>query len=232
MSASRDEKSLPDLEAAGKAYRDAGFDDEPPAHVDAFIRAAARRESKRKLNDYLPAFAVAATIVLALGLVLRLTLPGRDLVTPAGAPATMQEPARIQERAAPAQDSAAPAVDVVPAPGIAAEQAVQLEEVVTRARASAADAESAATAPPGPTATDIPELRGVASTAASRMAAPAQLPAACAPPEREDPDLWLACIEAQIGAGLLDAARAELTQFRAAFAAYPVPANITEALEP
>ena len=86
MNSTRDDQPLPELEEVRKAYRDAGFNDEPPAHVDAFIRAAGKRESKRNLNDYLPSLAMAATVVLALGLVLRLTLPGRDLVAPTAVP--------------------------------------------------------------------------------------------------------------------------------------------------
>ena len=110
MNSTRDDQPLPELEEVRKAYRDAGFNDEPPAHVDAFIRAAAKRESKRNLNDYLPSLAIAATVVLALGLVLRLTLPGRDLVAPTAVPMAEDAAAlRGQEQAAPLEDIAAPA---------------------------------------------------------------------------------------------------------------------------
>ena len=231
MSAPRDEKAVPDLEAVGKAYREARFDDEPPGHVDAFIRAAAKRESKRSFNSYLPSLAMAATIVLALGLVLRLTIPGRDLLestrTPeaeqADAP-SLQAPAAFEERAAPPEDRAAPPGESVPAPADTLEQsvqerAVQLEAVVTRARQSTAG-------------DDVLERDGAAASVAGRMAAPSQPTVPCAAAERDEPELWLACMAAQIDAGLLDAARAELEQFRLEFADYAVPARIVEALDP
>ena len=250
MSPTRDEQALPDLEAVGKAYREAGFDDEPPAHVDAFIRAAAKRESKRNLNDYLPALAVAATVVLALGLVLRLTVPGRDLVGPGAipeadeagapsvqAPAAFQAPEDLQEQAAPLEDSPVPGAEFVPTPEDVSEQvlrerAVQLEEVVTPARASAATAEEEATVTLAPAAADVVQNEGIASSVVGTMAAPMPVSVPCTQPERSDPDLWLACIAAQIDAELLDAARTELQQFRATFADLAVPANIVEALDP
>ena len=254
MSSAQDDKAIPDLEAVGKAYREAGLDDEPPAHVDAFIRAAAKHESKRNLNDYLPALAMAATIVLALGLVLRLTVPGRDLIEPAGVPeaedaaaprvqepaalqesGVLQDPDAFQERAAPLADSVEPAAEFVPAPPQAVEQgaqerAVRLEEVVTPARASAATAEDNGTATSAPAAANAQE--GIPSSVVGRMAAPSPVSVPCAAPERDEPALWLGCIAAQINAGLLEAARAELEQFRLAFADYPVPASIAEPLDP
>lgn len=238
MNSTRDDQPLPELEEVRKAYRDAGFNDEPPAHVDAFIRAAGKRESKRNLNDYLPSLAMAATVVLALGLVLRLTLPGRDLVAPTAVPVAEDAAAprlRVQEQVAPLEGIAAPAAEMVPVTENAAEQdlqerAAQLEEVVTPARAGAPAAEDTPTATLAPAAADVLEREGVASSAIGRMAAPASVP--CTTPERSDPDLWLACIAAQIDAELLDAARAELEEFRLAFGGYPVPVNIAQALDP
>ncbi|MDH3417867.1 MAG: hypothetical protein OEQ25_00180 [Gammaproteobacteria bacterium] len=238
MNSTRDDQPLPELEEVRKAYRDAGFNDEPPAHVDAFIRAAAKRESKRNLNDYLPSLAMAATVVLALGLVLRLTLPGRDLVAPTAVPTAQDAAAprlRVQEQAAPLEDIAAPAAAIVPVAADAAEQglqerAEQLEEVVAPARAGAPAAADTPIAASAPTAAGALEREGVASSAIGRMAAPASVP--CTTAERSDADLWLACIAAQIDAELLDAARSELEEFRLAFADYPVPVNIAQALEP
>lgn len=236
MNSTRDDQPLPELEEVRKAYRDAGFNDEPPAHVDAFIRAAAKRESKRNLNDYLPSLAIAATVVLALGLVLRLTLPGRDLVAPTAVPMAEDAAAlRGQEQAAPLEDIAAPAAAIVPVAADAAEQglqerAEQLEEVVAPARAGAPAAADTPIAASAPTAAGALEREGVASSAIGRMAAPASVP--CTTAERSDADLWLACIAAQLDAELLDTARAELEEFRLAFADYPVPVSIAQALEP
>ncbi len=237
MSATGDDRTLPDLDEVRKAYRDAGFDDEPPEHVDAFIRAAARRESKRRINDYLPSLAMAATIVLALGLVLRLTLPGRNLIEPETAPDSLDESATFQERAAPLENEAAPAAATVQPPEAAAEQlvqdsAAQPEDAAAPARASAAAAEESAAAALALDAVDAPRQEGVASTAMGRMAAPASVSVPCTAAERGDANLWLECIGAQIDAGLLDAARADLAAFRLAFDDYPLPANIVDALEP
>jgi hypothetical protein len=240
MSSTRDDQPLPELEEVRKAYRDAGFNDEPPAHVDAFIRAAAKRESKRNLNEYLPSLAVAATVVLALGLVLRLTLPGRDLVAPTAVPTAEDAAAprlRVQEQVAPLEDVAAPAAAIVPVAADAAEQglqepAEQLEEVVAPARAGAPAAADTPIATSAPAAADVLERDSVASSTSGRMAAPAPASVPCTTAERSDPGLWLACIAAQIDAELLDPARAELEEFRLAFAEYPVPVNIAQALEP
>lgn len=244
MSSERDEQSMPDLEAVGKTYREAGFDEEPQAHVDAFIRAAAKRASKRNLNDYLPSLAMAATIMLALGLVLRLTVPGRDLVQPTSAPEAdeaaatrVQAPGPRQEQAAPLEDSPMPAAQFVPAPEDVAEQileerAVQLEEVVAPARASAGVAGEDAIVTVAPAQEDMLEPEGVASSVLGRMATPGAVSVPCTANERGAPDLWLACITAQTDAGLIDAARTELELFRTAFADVAIPTTIVDALEP
>lgn len=237
MSSEHDNQSIPDLETVAEAYREAGFDDEPPAHVDAFIRAAAKRESKRSFNAYLPSLAMAATVMLALGLVLRLTVPGRDLLEPTSAPEADDAGEPRLESVAPLADSPAPATEFVPAPEDVAEQileerAAQLEEVVTPARASSAVEEAPTTATVATPETDMLEREGVASSVLGRMAAPFPVSVPCTEPERDDPDRWLACIATQIDAGLLDEARAELQQFRLAFADYAIPANVLEPLEP
>ena len=237
MSSERDNEAIEDLETVTEAYRRAGFDDEPPAHVDAFIRAAAKRESKRGFNAYLPSLAMAATIVLALGLVLRLTVPGRDLLEPASAPEADEATATRLERVAPLEDSAAPAAEFVPAPEDVADQilrerVIQLEEVATPARASSAAEEVPAEMNAASGQADMLQRDGVASSVAGRMASPLPVAVPCTEPERGDPDRWLACMTAQINAGLLDEARAELEQFRLAFADYSIPANVIESLEP
>lgn len=251
MSTGRDEQEMPDLEAVGNAYREAGFDDEPPAHVDAFIRAAAKRASKRNFNAYLPSLAMAATIVLALGLVLRLTVPGRDLRGPSvefeadelaapqvQAPEAFQDPEPLEQQTAPLADSDAPGAESFPVVEDTNAQSdqgssVELEESVTPARASAAASEENAATTLAPAATVVLQREeGLASSVNGRMAAPSPASVPCSAPERAAPDLWLTCITTQIDAGLLDAARAELEQFRLAFSDYAVPANIVEALEP
>jgi len=243
MNSRQDDHGSQDMEEIGKAYREAGFNDAPPARVDDLILAAAKRDAKRKFNDYLPAMAMAATIVLALGLVLRLTLPRPDLLAPAdllepaGAPAADNEAAptlRTLEQAAPLENIAAPAAATVPVAEDAAdlgsqERAAQLEEVITPSRGSAAVAEEATTATLAPTVADVLERQGVASSAIGRMAVPA--PAPCPASARGEPGRWQACIVMQIQAGMLDAARAELEALRLDYPDYSLPADITDALE-
>lgn len=235
MSFPRDEKPLPELDEAGKAYREAGFDDEPPAHVDAFVRAAAKRAAKRSFNDYLPSLAMAATLVLAFGLVLRLTVPGGLIGSPESLPAPAAEDANasrqvLQQQPAPSADSAEPAAALEETAASAAAGA-DFEESAAPAQAPPAALEIAPVMPaPSAAVADEPALEGVASRAVGRMAVPPSVP--CPDSEREQPDLWLVCISAQVDAAMLDAAQAELEAFRLAYPDVAVPANIAERLAP
>ncbi|HEY5622884.1 MAG TPA: hypothetical protein VIV14_03910, partial [Gammaproteobacteria bacterium] len=64
MNTNTPDNDLPDLQQISAAYREARFDDAPPAELDRAILAEARRGSRRRLYAFLPAFAVGATVVL------------------------------------------------------------------------------------------------------------------------------------------------------------------------
>lgn len=206
----------PDLDALQRAYREAGFDDEPPRHVDAAIRAAAARAGRPRYRQYLPPLALAATIVVALGLLLRLTAPGPERP----APATPESFApRALESAAPGESGPA-AADRGSAPPME----------TMRMRAPAADDPAAMPAEEGfanNIDTSVPaDADGPPEPDASAAAPP------CAAPRPMPPDAWLACVAAALDAGAVDAARAELEAFETAYPDYPVPSALAERLAP
>jgi hypothetical protein len=93
----RDRDDLPaGIEEVGEVYRAAGFDDLPPPRIDEAVLAAARQRSRRRVPAYLPAFAAAATFVLALGLVLRPTSPDPTPDQPLGESTPSFAPLREQ----------------------------------------------------------------------------------------------------------------------------------------
>lgn len=113
-----------DLEALSRAYRDAA-QDEPPAELDALIRAAARREVQARpqplgrfqLRRWRTPLAAAAVLVLSVSTVMMSMhewpdewLKGRSVVIPqlGGAPSVEQQMA--------ADEPTKPAVEAVPAP--------------------------------------------------------------------------------------------------------------------
>jgi len=126
------------VDEVSAAYRAARFQDTPPPHIDAQILAAAKRVGPRRANQYLPPLALAATVVLALGIVLRLALPGpgeRESVGSAGlrsAPVAdeLGAPMLMQESAGTA------AADSLTAPAAAA-RSVQPSEALPSADVAA-----------------------------------------------------------------------------------------------
>jgi hypothetical protein len=175
------------------------------------ILAAARREARHRLHRYLPSLAMAATVVLALGIVLRLTVPGRDLSEPAREPAASSTPALLDQpevmRALP-NDSDAPA---------AADAAAPLLESTTVAN------------DPLPAAS---EGGASAGRATLQRLAPESAAQACAPLRAGEPGPWLDCIRARLDAGAAEEARAELALLGLAHPDFPIPAELTARLQP
>ncbi len=212
------------------AFRAAGYADEPPPAVDAAIMAAAERAQARRLHGYLPPLAMAATVVLALGLVLRLAMPTREMPEITDAPETLRAPSMLEaepqaEEArrgrseAPAVPTAAsalaPAADITePAPAATAEPEMAVEEAVVFSD-TAQDAAA-------------PSAAGLRSAAQAMRAQPA----GCGGAFGDDPEQWLACIESLLDAGELAGARDELEDFAAAYPEASVPDTITDRLEP
>ncbi|HSG64199.1 MAG TPA: hypothetical protein VLD39_04335 [Gammaproteobacteria bacterium] len=110
MSAGEHDEHAADLAAIRRAYREAGFDDEPPPEVDAAVRAAAEHAVHRRYRQYLPPLALAATVVVALGLLLRIAALGPERPEPETQPELA--PRALEPPAAPAATRImAPAVD-------------------------------------------------------------------------------------------------------------------------
>jgi len=196
-----------DHDAVRRAYRSAGFRDEPPAAVDAAIIAASRRSTRPKVRALFAPVAMAATVLLAFGLVLRLTMPASDLTEQAVDRAREVPPASVDEPA-PAR-ATAPATAPAVAPSAESAAAVSgLADAPTR------DFESAGRTELQTTAAEAPLARG------------------CAALHDGEPDPWLACIRARIDAGDLDVARAELEAFTRAHPDAVVPAAIGAQLGP
>jgi hypothetical protein len=239
--------NVPGLDALRKTYRAAGFEDEPPPHVDAFVRAAAKRADRRRFRAYLPPLAMAATIVLGLGLVLRLTTLGpelteqpREVIEQLAPRAT--EPAATEEELGPdlspsAGTSFAPAADSAAPLRSFREQPEPAQEGVASAAPEepvAADRDS----PARPSAAPADDVRALSeqqaqvegSAAFNEVTVQARVIPSCADPRREGPEAWLACIEAAVDAGALDAARAELDAFRREFPDHAVPEPLATAL--
>lgn len=223
--------NVPGLDALRKTYRAASFTDEPPPHVDAFIRAAAKRADRRRFRTYVPPLAMAATIVLAFGLVLRLTTFGpapadrpsqaiEQLAPRAAEPALTEE-----ETASDLGASASPA----PLPSVR-EQAPAEEGVASAASADAATPTRAS--PASPSAAPPGERPTAAEQRAQAVTVQVRALPSCADPRREGPEAWLACIAAEVDAGTLDAARTELDAFRREFPDYAVPEPLATALAP
>jgi len=222
-----------DLERVRAAFRAAEFDDEPPPEVDAAILAAAAAARGRRLHGYLPPLALAATVVLALGLALRLAVPTREPV----------DASLLREA-----DEAPSALEVESLSSQAADDAAEArrERAVTPGRASVTDEATSAPAtampqappeegvafsrtPSAAVAADSELENGAASRAIEALVAPA---AGCETALRAAADDWLACIAMLIDAGNVAAARAELERFTASYPNSAVPATIAERVAP
>jgi hypothetical protein len=205
-------------EAVRSAFRAARFDDEPPAEVDAAILAAARSARPRSLHGVLPPLALAATVVLALGLVLRLAIPTREpAIVSDGLPLesapTTFETGNLSEEGAPGR----------------------AEAVRQREPAAPASADAAVSAPAAATESSVAReattaiVGGAARPATEALNAPAS---DCAAQFGAEPDGWLDCIAALLDAGEAAAARRELAAFSARFPDRSVPARIESRLAP
>jgi hypothetical protein len=208
----RDRDDLPaGIEEVGEAYRAAGFDDLPPPRIDEAVLAAAGQQSRRRAQAYWPAFAAAATFMLALGLVLNLTVPDPASDQPLGESTPSFAPLR-EEPAPSAQQDAAP-------------------------ETSSLSAESTASpSEPGP-ARSSAGLESANTDTSIQRALPLEAPdtgdmSACSAAQRAEAALWIECVSTLIERGELPRARDELADFRRNFPDRPLPENLTEALFP
>lgn len=146
----RDQRT-PGLDEAGKAYRAAQFREEPPARLDAFILAAARRRDARGLGRYLPPLAAAAALLLAVGVVLRLTVPV------GGPPAPLEDSAGTRPSdAGPRAQPRALMLEQAAPPGSAAREAPGAELTGTQPGAGETPRQRAPGSAPAPVCSQAP----------------------------------------------------------------------------
>jgi hypothetical protein len=200
-----------DHDAVRRAYRSAGFRDEPPAAIDAAIIDAARRSTRRKVRTLLAPLAMAATVLLAFGLVLRLTMPGADVAGPAAERAREAPSAAVEEATPPR-----PARSVAPGPAAPA----------ATPRAAPATAESSLADAPAQ------DFQRAGRAEAQMQAADTLTTGGCTALHDGEPGPWLDCIRTQLEAGETGVARAELEAFRDAHPELPIPAEISAGLGP
>lgn len=187
--------------AVDAAWRSAARD-EPPAHVDDAILAAARAAVRGNLQPRRPVARqpwwiawqplAAAAGVIGLSFLLVQMLPRDEVPAPVSTPAT-----EVSASAAPAPES----VPVKPEPA-RPPVAMSAEESVADRKSTADDSAAGARM-------ESPALAGAAPPAAAQAAA--ERPAAPAP----SPEAWASRIAALHDAGDMAAAAAELRAFRA-----------------
>jgi hypothetical protein len=202
------------------AFRAARFADEPPPAVDGAILAAAAKTQARRLHGYLPPLAMAATVVVALGLVLRLAIPTREMSEISDAPDARRAPSILE--AEPQAEEARRGRSEAPAVPATAPALAPAADIAESAPATAAEPETA-----------VEEAVVLSDTARDSAAQSMRAqPAECGEAFGNDPDQWLACIESLLDAGALAVARGELDAFAAAYPERSVPNTITDRLEP
>ena len=180
----------------------------PPSSLDASILAASRRATRRPLARWAAPFSVAAVLVLALGLVLRVQREGPEVTLPSA-----------QEQAMPGTGAGAPAAtqaspqaakkDVQP-PAVEKAQAPKLERVTP-----SAPEPPASVAPASPSTADLAPAPAASRPHSARMAA---APSAAAKPELRELER-IARLRAE---GKDDEADAALEAFRRAHPDYRI----------
>jgi len=234
MSASNQGNGPSPSEEISRAYRAAAFDETPPEHLDRAILAAARHRRKRRMATLLPSLALAATVVLAFSIVLRI-----GVLQPQGELERRRpEPPPVIEalRSAPEREQASPRNEAEPATGSPAQpsSATALEPATIDAMSPGEPAMrvAPAPAPPGRDADVAEQDRAleaqadVASRPLSRQRAAMAAPAACPETDRDEPALWLQCIGAHLAEGRAEIAGVELDAFLVTYPDYPLSEDL------
>jgi hypothetical protein len=232
MSASNQGNGPSPSEEISRAYRAAAFDETPPEHLDRAILAAARHRRRLRMATLLPPLALAATVVLAFSIVLRI-----GVLQPEGARERRRpEPAPVIEalRSAPEREQASPRNEPELAAGSPARpsSAAALEPATIDAVSPGEPALRAAPAPPGREADAAEQDRAweaqadVAGRTLSRQRAATAAPAACPETDRDEPALWLQCIAAHLAEGRAEIAGVELDAFLVTYPDYPLSEDL------
>ena len=249
---SPDERELEDLRSGLSGHYREGSTEVPPAHLDAAVLAAARREvarSRFRRNWHLPA-SIAAVLVIGVSLAL-MTGEIEDALPPADTSAGIA--ANQARQAAPAQAmKQEPEVRPAPRPGLEREKARPSRE--RRARGdneaddrqklaagkaeSAAGASSVAAPAPAPAlqqfeiaapAEPVGEQKSVLADAAHEQRASAALRKEAAPSSAvplDAPEEWLKNIQDLLRKGETARAREQLAEFRKRYPDYRVPETL------
>lgn len=213
------------------AYRKIAQGETPSPKLDAAILAAAARGRPRRLHGLLPPLAMAATVVLALGLILRLAAPTRDefVSEPAGERAS--SPSALEREQLPGRaptPGADTSVEESPRPATVGTAAVAPEPAsdtpTTEQRLEAFRAPSVAPLP------EAQQRAAVApSASADALASSAAGPTSIC--NADDGDAWLTCIRELIDAGRPEEAALELEALAAAYPNLTIPDSIASAME-
>ena len=143
----------------------------PPASLDASILAASRRSVRApSVRRWAAPLSIAAVLVLALGLVLKVQREAPEAVMPAQSRAAPSVPAPVAEPAAPLPEASAP--EAVPP------KAAAPEPMAKTARKAKAEAKHVAPAPPAAAPAQALPAPAAASAARAQPASPAAGPAA------------------------------------------------------
>jgi len=202
------------IEEVSRAYRAVEFRDAPPAELDRAVLAAARQAHQRRRGRYLPSLAMAATVLLALGIVLRLTMPDRTPIGP------------VPDQPRPAVSPPGPAAERAPTP--AERPAAQAQDQALPAAAPATTQENATL----PAAREAVEAPAAGQAAVAQPAARALANTVCSTSRLGEAGPWLDCIRALAAEGQLGSARAELDEFIRAHPDFALPEDLEAALTP
>ena len=257
MSPMGPEDSIEGVADVTRAYESAHFDEQPPAHVDRAILAAARRRRGPRLASFVPAFALAATVVLSFSLVLRSGMLGSGRVEAPVArdPVPATEVRQNNDRAdqdSPRDDreldTLSPGTGFVDAPqeeGLPSTPTLRRERALNEPAPAAIQESAQPDADPGAATTanfEAPSVQGprASPTLEAEMEESSVLRSTVAGGTAEDcgttssgsPAEWLECISGQLARGSEDIARAELDTFAQTHPDYPLPERLQALREP
>jgi hypothetical protein len=250
---SPDERELEDLHSGLSGHYRGGSTEVPPAHLDAAILAAARREvarSRFRRNWHLPA-SIAAVLVIGVTLAL-MTSEIEDPLPPADTSAVVAAnearqvaPALAMKQESEARPAPRPRIEREVRPSrersVRSDREADVPQKLAAGKAdSAAGAPSVAAPAPAPAiqqfeaaapSKPVGEQKGVLADRAHEQRASTALrkeaaPSSVAPPDA--PEEWLKNIQDLLRKGETARAREQLAEFRKRYPDYRVPETLRE----
>lgn len=242
MNTNEPDDVLPGADQISEAYRKAGFDDAPPASLDRAILEAANSRRRHSLFSYWPSFALAATVVLSVSLVLRSGLLNQNAGVSSDAiqsdmPNAMPlEPVTIQQGSP----------DMLEAGDLDALQAGARDFSTNQTETDSATRTAPEAPEPlrAPAETELrarqtqpvlrqeveaqsvqPEALSSAAVVLEEAAVSSTAPV-CSAIDTGIADEWLACIVTAVEQGQIDSARQELEAFLAVYPEFSLPEEL------